>query len=175
MGIGAKSGVSIHAPGTPPETLPVHIDSLRRAARGMTRTHEDAEDLVQDTLLKVLARPRQIGPAGAGPYLHQALRNTHVSSLRTRDRRPVLAPLEPEDSRLVAPVRRRAGRDPPHPRGLAAIRSLPQAQREVVAAVDVAGFGYTEAADAAADPGRHRDEPPAPRPRPPRLRYALAA
>ena len=71
-----------------PETLPVHIDSLRRAARGMTRTREDAEDLVQDTLLKVLARPRQIGPAGAGPYLHQALRNTHVSSLRTRDRRP---------------------------------------------------------------------------------------
>ena len=87
-----------------PETLPVHIDSLRRAARGMTRTREDAEDLVQDTLLKVLARPRQIGPAGAGPYLHQALRNTHVSSLRTRDRRPVLAPLEPEDSRLVAPA-----------------------------------------------------------------------
>ena len=28
-----------------------------------------------------------------------------------------------------------------------AIRSLPQAQREVVAAVDVAGFGYSEAAD----------------------------
>jgi len=26
-----------------PETLPVHIDSLRRAARGMTRTREDAE------------------------------------------------------------------------------------------------------------------------------------
>ena len=70
----------------------------------MTRTHHDAEDLVQDTLLKVLARPRQIGPAGAGPYLHQALRNTHVSTLRTRDRRPVLAPLEPEDSRLVAPA-----------------------------------------------------------------------
>ena len=62
-----------------PETLPVHIDSLRRAARGMTRTREDAEDLVQDTLLKVLARPRTVGPAGAGPYLHQALRNTHVS------------------------------------------------------------------------------------------------
>ena len=63
-----------------PETLPVHIDSLRRAARGMTRTHQDAEDLVQDTLLKVLARPRTIDPAGAGPYLHQALRNTHVTS-----------------------------------------------------------------------------------------------
>ena len=129
-----------------PETLPVHIDSLRRAARGMTRTREDAEDLVQDTLLKVLARPRTVGPAGAGPYLHQALRNTHVSSLRTRDRRPVLAPLEPEDSRLVAP----AGGEPVeilHNREVInAIRALPQAQREVIAAVDVVGLGYTEAA-----------------------------
>src|SRR3954449_13204997 len=86
-----------------PETLPVHIDSLRRAARGMTRSHHDAEDLVQDTLVRVLARPRTVGPAGAGPYLHQALRNTHASALRSRHRRPVLAPLEPEDSRLVAP------------------------------------------------------------------------
>ncbi len=129
-----------------PETLPVHIDSLRRAARNMTRTREDAEDLVQDTLLKVLAKPRSVGAGGPGPYLHQALRNTHVSSLRTRDRRPVLAPLEPEDTRLVAP----AGGEPVeilHTREvIAAIHTLPQAQREVIAAVDVAGFGYSEAA-----------------------------
>ena len=129
-----------------PETLPIHIDSLRRAARGMTRSHHDAEDLVQDTLVRVLARPRVVGPAGAGPYLHQALRNTHVSSLRTRDRRPVLSPLEPEDTRLVAPT----GGEPVeilHTREvIAAIGALPPAQREVIAAVDVAGFGYTEAA-----------------------------
>jgi len=130
-----------------PETLPIHIDSLRRAARGMTRSHHDAEDLVQDTLVRVLARPRQVGPGGPGPYLHQALRNTHVSTLRSRDRRPVLAPLEAEDIRLVAP----ANGEPVevlHTREvLAAIHALPQAQREVVAAVDVAGFGYSEAAD----------------------------
>src|SRR3954453_4335285 len=129
-----------------PETLPVHIDSLRRAARGMTRTREDAEDLVQDTLLKVLVKPRQVGPAGPGPYLHQALRNTHISTLRSRDRRPVLAPLEPEDARLVAPS---AGQPVEilHNRELiAAIGTLPSHQREGVAAVDVAGLAYAEAA-----------------------------
>ena len=130
-----------------PETLPIHIDSLRRAARGMTRSHHDAEDLVQDTLVRVLARPRQVGPAGAGPYLHQALRNTHVSTLRSRERRPVLAPLEPEDVRLVAPA---AGEpvEVLHTREvLAAIHALPHAQRDVVAAVDVVGLGYSEAAN----------------------------
>ena len=58
----------------------------------------------------------------------------------------MLAPLEPEDVRLVAP----AGGEPVevlHTREvIAAIRALPAGQREVVAAVDVAGFGYSEAA-----------------------------
>jgi RNA polymerase sigma-70 factor (ECF subfamily) len=129
-----------------PETLPVHIDSLRRAARGLTRTREDAEDLVQDTLVRVLARPRTVGSGGAGPYLHQALRNTHVSVLRARGRRPVLTTLEPEDWRLVAP----SGGEPVeilHRREvIAAISELPAGQRDVVAAVDIAGLAYTEAA-----------------------------
>src|SRR3954454_1157709 len=129
-----------------PESLPIHIDSLRRAARGMTRSHHDAEDLVQDTLVRVLARPRKVGPAGAGPYLHQALRNTHVSTLRTRDRRPALAPLEAEDARLVAPAAGQPVEVLHHREVLAAIRELPTAQREVIAVVDVAGFGYSEAA-----------------------------
>ena len=131
-----------------PETLPIHIDSLRRAARGMTRSHHDAEDLVQDTLVRVLARPRQVGPAGAGPYLHQALRNTHVSTLRSRDRRPVLAPLEPEDVRLVAPAAGEPVEVLHTPRGASPPSTrCPPAQREVIAAVDVVGLGYSEAAD----------------------------
>ena len=129
-----------------PDTLPIHIDSLRRAARGMTRSHHDAEDLVQDTLVRVLARPRRLGPAGAGPYLHQALRNTHISSLRTRDRRPVLTVLEPEDSRLVAPAAGEPVEILHRREVLAQIHELPTAQREVIAAVDVVGLGYTEAA-----------------------------
>jgi RNA polymerase sigma-70 factor, ECF subfamily len=131
-----------------PESLPIHIDSLRRAARGMTRSHHDAEDLVQDTLVRVLARPRRVGPAGAGPYLHRALRNTHVSALRTRDRRPTLAPLEPEDARLVAPAAGEPVEILHRREVLAQIHELPTAQRQVIAAVDVVGLGYSEAAEA---------------------------
>ena len=130
-----------------PESLPIHIDSLRRAARGMTRSHHDAEDLVQDTLVRVLARPRVVGPAGAGPYLHQALRNTHVSALRTRDRRPAFAPLEDEDARLVAPAAGEPVEILHRREVLAQIHQLPTAQRDVIAAVDVAGLGYSEAAE----------------------------
>jgi RNA polymerase sigma-70 factor, ECF subfamily len=132
MGIGGKSGVSSHGLRTPP-----------RDAHGSHRLPAPCRSWHDPHPREC---PRTVGPAGPGPYLHQALRNTHVSSLRTRDRRPVLAPLEPEDTRLVAP----AGGEPVeilHTREVIdAIRALPQAQREVVAAVDVAGLGYSEAA-----------------------------
>ena len=131
-----------------PEDLSAHMDALRRAARAMTRSHHDGEDLVQDMLVRVLARPRQLGPAGAGPYLHQALRNTHISRMRTRDRRPQFAPLEAEDARLVAPAAGEPVEILHRREVLAQIHELPTAQRQVIAAVDVAGLAYTEAAEA---------------------------
>jgi RNA polymerase sigma-70 factor, ECF subfamily len=131
----------------PPHTLPAHLDSLTRAARAMTGSREDADDLVQDTLLRVLARDRAVEAEAAGAYLHQALRNQYVSSLRRRDRRPRTAPLESDDFRLVAP----SGGEPSSVVAtrevIGAIASLPADQRNVVASVDLAGFGYKETAD----------------------------
>ena len=64
----------------------------------------------------------------------------------------MLAPLEPEDTRLVAP----AHSEPVellHTREIIAqIHQLPTAQREVIAAVDVAGLAYSEAADVSGSP-----------------------
>ena len=41
-----------------PETLGDHLDRLFRAAWALCGSREDAEDLVQDTYARVLARPR---------------------------------------------------------------------------------------------------------------------
>jgi RNA polymerase sigma-70 factor, ECF subfamily len=130
-----------------PQTLPAHMDALTRAARAMTGSREDADDLVQDTLLRVLARDRAVEVEAAGAYLHQALRNQYVSTLRARDRRPRTAPLESEDFRLVAPTSGEPSAVVATREVIGAIATLPTEQRKVVAAVDVAGYGYQEAAD----------------------------
>jgi RNA polymerase sigma-70 factor, ECF subfamily len=130
-----------------PHALPAHLDSMQRTARALTNSPEDADDLVQDTLLRVLSRQRVIeaGPA-AGPYLLQALRNTHVSTIRARDRRPRTAPLEPEDTRLVASSASEPSTVLASRELMGAIAALPTEQRDVIAAVDVAGLAYREAA-----------------------------
>ena len=75
------------------------------------------------------------------------LRNTYVSSLRKRDRRPRTAPLEDSEDRLAAsasasPTTQLAAREV-----FSAIAALPEDQRDALAAVDVAGLSYQEAAD----------------------------
>ena len=41
-----------------PDLVAEHLPRLYRAARAMTRSREEAEDLVQETYARVLARPR---------------------------------------------------------------------------------------------------------------------
>ncbi|HSJ72687.1 MAG TPA: sigma factor, partial [Miltoncostaeaceae bacterium] len=48
----------------------------------------DAEDLVQETYARVLARPRLLRNEDDLGYLLRALRNTFVSARRARARRP---------------------------------------------------------------------------------------
>ncbi len=137
------------APELLPEVLADHLDRLYRAAWALCGSREDAEDLVQETFAKVLAKKRVIASDDdALPYLLTVLRNTFRSSLRTRSRRPRPAPLEDAEPRLAAP-------DATGPQAIvearavfAAIAALPDEQRDVVAAVDVAGLSYAEAASA---------------------------
>ena len=68
-----------------PAALGDHVDRLYRAAWAMCGSREDAEDLVQDTFARVLAKPRLIRNDDDLGYLLRVLRNTFVS--RTARRR----------------------------------------------------------------------------------------
>ena len=60
-----------------PEVLADHLDRLYRAAWALCGSREDAEDLVQETYARVLAKKRVIASVeDALPYLLTVLRNT---------------------------------------------------------------------------------------------------
>ncbi len=132
-----------------PIALGDHFDRLLRAAWALCGSRDDAEDLVQETYARVLARPRIVQRDDDLGYLLQALRNTFVSALRTRARRPRAAAAEPESLEL-ADTRTSAQ---PHAAAearlvYAAIAALPAEQRDALVAIDLAGLSYKEAARA---------------------------
>jgi RNA polymerase sigma-70 factor (ECF subfamily) len=127
-----------------PERAVEHLPRLYRAARALTRTAEDAEDLVQETYARVFARARFLRGDELG-YLLKALRNTLTSQRRAESRRPATTSLLEEQMP--------GGRgDPPGAAELhevqAAIAELPEEFREAIVAVDIAGLSYREAARA---------------------------
>jgi RNA polymerase sigma-70 factor, ECF subfamily len=128
-----------------PSSLEAHLNQLYRAALAMTGRPHDAEDLVQETCARVLARPRVV-TGDPLPYLLQVLRNTHHSRWRTAARRPSTV-TAPEDLDL----HESRGSGDPHAalearEVFARVAALPEAQREVIVAVDLLGFSYAEAA-----------------------------
>jgi RNA polymerase sigma-70 factor (ECF subfamily) len=130
-----------------PDRAVEHLPRLYRAARAWTRSREEAEDLVQETYVRVLARPRLIRGEDEVGYLLRALRNTLISGRRAEQRRPITTEL-PNDTALGA----RASDDPAEAterrQVYAAIAELPQEFRDALVAVDVAGLSYPEAARA---------------------------
>ena len=134
-----------------PAVLGDHFDRLYRAAWALCGSREDAEDLVQDTYARVLARPRVVRSDDDLGYLLRVLRNTFVSSRRTAARRPQVAPgAEPEA--LDLPDQRRAAAEPAAAAEARevyrAISELSDDFRDALVAIDVAGLSYTEAARA---------------------------
>jgi RNA polymerase sigma-70 factor, ECF subfamily len=129
-----------------PAALGDHVDRLYRAAWALCGRREDAEDLVQETYAKVLARPRLLRNDDDLGYLLRVLRNVFVSQYRAASRRPRTQPM-PEDIELAD---RRSDTRPDHAvearEVFAVIASLPDDFRDALVAVDVAGLSYGEAA-----------------------------
>ncbi|MGI8557740.1 MAG: RNA polymerase sigma factor [Solirubrobacteraceae bacterium] len=129
-----------------PDALGVHVDRLFRAAWALCGSRHDAEDLVQETFVRVLARPRELHTGGELAYLMSVLRNTFLTTRRTASRRPaVVGSLD--ELQQVDPRRSERPHDALDTAALfAAIAALPEDFRLTLVAVDVAGLSYREAA-----------------------------
>lgn len=123
-----------------PDRLPDHIDRLYRAAWALCGSRQDAEDLVQETFVNVLRRPRLLRDNNELAYLLRALRNTHTNRYRAAARRPATRQLFEDDAR--------ANHDGSiQPREIMqAIANAPALYKEAVIAVDLVGLSYREAA-----------------------------
>jgi RNA polymerase sigma-70 factor (ECF subfamily) len=129
-----------------PSAVAAYRGRLLRAALALCGSRDSAEDLVQETLTRILARPRLLRGAHELAYLMQALRNTFVSVKRTSARRPrvvmTLEELNIADGRAAAPSEDAVIAA----QLLPAIDQLPEAFRLALVAVDVVGLSYREAA-----------------------------
>jgi len=128
-----------------PARIEHHRARLYRAAYGLTGSSHDAEDLVQDTIERVLRRPRFVRRERDLAYLLRVLHNTWAGEAKLAARRKT-SPAPPEefewlpddgpDQQLALDARQ----------AYAAIAELSEPLRLAVVAVDVVGLSYKEAA-----------------------------
>lgn len=125
-----------------------HLDRLNAAALALAGNRADAEDLVQETVLTLLRRPRRLRGTSELAYLMSMLRNRHIDLRRSVARRRQ-APSAYELEEVVDP---RAGLRPDRvaeDRAVVdAVHALESPFRETVVAVDMLGLSYKEAAAA---------------------------
>jgi RNA polymerase sigma-70 factor (ECF subfamily) len=125
-----------------------HLETLYRVGLAITGNHAEAEDLVQDSLIRAYRGLDGFDGANPRGWLLTILRNTHLN--RHRRRRPGLladpdsidryAAAGPgaDDEALTAVFDARVEQ---------ALATLPAPQRTVIELVDVDGLSYREAAE----------------------------
>ena len=131
-----------------PDRLGDHLDRLYRAAWALSGSREDAEDLVQETYARVLARPRFLRNEDDLGYLLSALRNAFLTQKRTESRRLRPGPLLDADDLIADPHARDPQAALEAGELYAAVAALPDGFRDALVAVDITGLSYKEAARA---------------------------
>ena len=137
------------------------VDQLYGAALRMTRNPADAEDLLQETMVKAYAGFRSFREGtNLKAWLYRILTNTYINIYRAKKRRPDESDLEEVEDLylyrrlggLEAAVAGRSAEDElldiyTDDEVKEAIESLPEQFRMAVLLADVEGFSYKEIAD----------------------------
>jgi len=138
------SGLTVHLQPDPRDEILDHLGALRAFALNLTRDRSEADDLVQDTVIKAWTNIDKFTPGTSmRAWLFTILRNTFFSTIRKR-KREVPDPDGLHASKLF--VR------PDHDGRLAladfrrAFDQLSAEHREVLTLVGASGFSYDEAA-----------------------------
>lgn len=144
-------------PPATPEDVPTWEEVARRyggflytVAYRLTGNADDAQDLVQEVLLRVRRGLASYRPGTMEGWLSRITTNAFLDEVRRRRRRPV----EPLEDRFDDPGDPAPGADDVFHatrRGedvQAAIRALPAEHRAVLVLCDVVGLGYAEIAEA---------------------------
>ncbi len=135
------------------------LQPMYRHAMRITGNHADAEDLLQDTLVKAyigMDSFRQ-GSNFAG-WMYRILVNSYINGYRKRQRRPAQYPIHDISDRQLAANSQRSSHEPQSVEEVAldtvsdnrirsAMRALPEQFRTAVYYADIEGFRYKEIAE----------------------------
>ena len=139
------------APGVPTweEVARDHGRFLYTVAYRLTGRHDDAQDLVQEVLLRVQRGLATYQPGSMEGWLSRITTNAFLDDVRRRKRRPVEAlPDDPERVLAGAPSADEALAAADLPDHLQdALRGLPEDYRAAVVLCDVLGYSYQDIAD----------------------------
>lgn len=127
------------------QTLPDHLDAVRRYARSIGRDSGHADDLVQECFARALSYPHVWhGVKDRRAYLLTMLHNVHVDDLDRRWREIDAVPIEDVES-LLASAPAQFGRL--LLRDLArALQMLPESRRRIVLHAALDGMSYQDIA-----------------------------
>ena len=131
-----------------------HLPGLRAHARNLCRNPEQAEDLVQATVLRALCFESTFRPdSNLRAWLHQILHSVFIADYRKKRReRRALERFAADPSSWVNSNPLEVQPQTLSPRVKTAIAALPRPFAQVVCAVDLDGQGYRDAARAAGVP-----------------------